>query len=65
MLLTSATLLPTGRQRRQTECKNLAMTAVPEDFVQGLEGVVAFTEIAEPDKDGGALRYAVSTSKIW
>src|SRR6059058_5473209 len=34
------------------------MTAVPEDFVQGLEGVVAFTtEIAEPDKDGGALRY--------
>jgi len=58
MLLTSATLLPTGRQRRQTECKNLAMTAVPEDFVQGLEGVVAFTtEIAEPDKEGGALRY--------
>ena len=34
------------------------MTAVPEDFVAGLEGVVAFTtEIAEPDKDGGALRY--------
>jgi citrate synthase len=29
-----------------------------EDFVPGLEGVVAFTtEIAEPDKDGGALRY--------
>ncbi|HEY3868042.1 MAG TPA: citrate synthase 2 [Actinocrinis sp.] len=28
------------------------------DFVPGLEGVVAFeTEIAEPDKDGGALRY--------
>src|ERR1700688_2115715 len=34
------------------------MTAVPENFVAGLEGVVAFTtEIAEPDKDGGALRY--------
>ena len=34
------------------------MTAVPEDFVEGLQGVVAFTtEIAEPDKDGGALRY--------
>ncbi|WNG92149.1 citrate synthase 2 [Mycobacterium sp. ITM-2016-00318] len=34
------------------------MTAVPEDFVPGLEGVVAFTtEIAEPDKDGGSLRY--------
>uniref|UniRef100_UPI00263BD6EA citrate/2-methylcitrate synthase n=3 Tax=Rhodococcus erythropolis group TaxID=2840174 RepID=UPI00263BD6EA len=28
------------------------------DFVSGLEGVVAFTsDIAEPDKDGGALRY--------
>ena len=27
-------------------------------FVPGLEGVVAFrTEIAEPDRDGGALRY--------
>lgn len=34
------------------------MTAGPKDFVPGLEGVVAFeTEIAEPDKDGGALRY--------
>jgi citrate synthase len=34
------------------------MIAVPENFVSGLEGVVAFTtEIAEPDKDGGALRY--------
>ena len=28
------------------------------DFTPGLEGVIAFeTEIAEPDKDGGALRY--------
>ena len=28
------------------------------EFVPGLEGVVAFeTEIAEPDKEGGALRY--------
>jgi citrate synthase len=34
------------------------MPGVPDDFVAGLEGVVAFTtEIAEPDKDGGALRY--------
>jgi citrate synthase len=34
------------------------MTALPEGVVPGLEGVVAFTtEIAEPDKDGGALRY--------
>lgn len=32
--------------------------AVPDNFVAGLEGTVAFTtEIAEPDKDGGALRY--------
>ncbi|WP_238421151.1 citrate synthase 2 [Gordonia sp. 'Campus'] len=31
---------------------------VPEDFVTGLEGVVAFTtDIAEPDKNGGNLRY--------
>jgi citrate synthase len=29
-----------------------------DDFIPGLEGVVAFeTTIAEPDKDGGALRY--------
>jgi citrate synthase len=29
-----------------------------DDFKPGLEGVLAFeTEIAEPDKDGGALRY--------
>jgi citrate synthase len=34
------------------------MTVVSKDFVPGLAGVVAFeTEIAEPDKDGGALRY--------
>ncbi|MCW4356004.1 citrate synthase 2 [Hoyosella sp. YIM 151337] len=31
---------------------------IPEGFSPGLEGVLAFTtEIAEPDKDGGALRY--------
>ncbi|MFZ5851643.1 MAG: citrate synthase 2 [Actinomycetota bacterium] len=31
---------------------------VPTAFTPGLEGVVAFeTEIAEPDKEGGALRY--------
>lgn len=34
------------------------MTVLPDGFVAGLEGVVAFTtEIAEPDRDGGALRY--------
>jgi len=32
--------------------------ATPESFRPGLEGVIAFrTEIAEPDRDGGALRY--------
>jgi citrate synthase len=31
---------------------------VSADVQSGLEGVVAFaTEIAEPDRDGGALRY--------
>jgi citrate synthase len=31
---------------------------MPEDFKPGLEGVIAFeTDIAEPDKDGGSLRY--------
>ena len=35
------------------------LSSLPNDFVRGpREGVVAFTtEIAEPDKDGGALRY--------
>ncbi|OLT43860.1 citrate synthase [Saccharomonospora sp. CUA-673] len=32
--------------------------SLDDGFVPGLEGVVAFhTEIAEPDKDGGSLRY--------
>jgi citrate synthase len=35
-----------------------APNGVPADFAPGLTGVVAFTtEIAEPDRDGGALRY--------
>jgi citrate synthase len=35
-----------------------APNGVPDDFAPGLSGVVAFTtEIAEPDRDGGALRY--------
>jgi citrate synthase len=34
------------------------MSATVEGVQSGLEGVVAFaTEIAEPDKEGGALRY--------
>ena len=56
---TNATgLLPAGSVGAEARCENFPMTAVPENFVAGLEGVVAFTtEIAEPDKDGGALRY--------
>ncbi len=53
-------------------CKNLFMP----DFVPGLEGVIAFeTEIAEPDREGSALRYrgvdieelvgAVPYEKVW
>src|SRR6059036_1709074 len=34
------------------------MAVMADDYSPGLEGVIAFeTEIAEPDKDGGALRY--------
>ncbi|MBJ7332658.1 MAG: citrate synthase, partial [Solirubrobacteraceae bacterium] len=34
------------------------MSTVETEVKSGLEGVVAFaSEIAEPDKDGGALRY--------
>jgi len=33
-------------------------SAAQSEFRPGLEGVVAFrTEIAEPDRDGGVLRY--------
>jgi citrate synthase len=36
----------------------VSQTISPEDVRPGLEGVVAFaTEIAEPDREGGALRY--------
>jgi citrate synthase len=34
------------------------VTSTTDSFVPGLEGVVAFeTTIAEPDRDGGSLRY--------
>jgi citrate synthase len=43
---------PDGTAGRQEEESQMS------DFTPGLEGVVAFeTEIAEPDKEGGALRY--------
>lgn len=38
--------------------KAAASKGIPHDFVPGLDGVTAFTtDIAEPDRDGGALRY--------
>jgi citrate synthase len=42
----------------QTEQSTADKKAAGSSFVPGLEGVIAFeTEIAEPDRDGGALRY--------
>ena len=42
--------IPTGKNREKE--------SLMSDFKPGLEGVVAFeTEIAEPDKEGGSLRY--------
>src|SRR6266567_3371007 len=39
-------------------CTVRAVSATTSDFRPGLEGVIAFeTEIAEPDKEGGSLRY--------
>src|SRR5215203_3446663 len=52
-----------GRQTRAHVCARTdparrGACEMADDFVPGLEGVIAFeTEIAEPDKDGGALRY--------
>ncbi len=41
-----------------TQATGTAQPGVPEGFVEGLEGVTAFTtQIAEPDKAGGNLRY--------
>ena len=41
-----------------TEPNDAATTAEVPGFVSGLEGVVAFeSAIAEPDKNGGSLRY--------
>jgi citrate synthase len=63
---------PIGYRPRRTEPER----SVVSDFKPGLEGVVAFeTEIAEPDRDGGALRYrgvdiedlvgVVTFEKVW
>src|SRR5204862_6605627 len=46
----------TGTGRTPSSVRSAPMSTT--DFRPGLEGVIAFeTEIAEPDKDGGALRY--------
>src|SRR5271156_5175868 len=42
----------------QARPRRSASVLVVEDFQPGLEGVIAFeTEIAEPDREGSALRY--------
>src|SRR6476661_2002973 len=52
---------PAGRNIRSTSSMRRAdpnLLSMSNDVQSGLEGVVAFaTEIAEPDKEGGALRY--------
>src|SRR3954447_2108264 len=48
----------TRRPRRGMSAQTHNTGAGMSDFKPGLEGVIAFeTEIAEPDKEGGALRY--------
>lgn len=60
--------LPTGSNGRSSWCENLLMTDasnIPDGFVAGLEGVVAFTtQIAEPDKDGGACVIAADVEEL-
>jgi len=47
----------TVKHRAQKASAMSAVQSAPE-VQSGLEGVIAFaTEIAEPDKEGGALRY--------
>src|SRR6476620_420829 len=47
-----------GRLLRRPRPARRGACEMADDFVPGLEGIIAFeTEIAEPDKDGGALRY--------
>src|SRR5579875_3044123 len=53
-LSTCASLL----RARIPRARRGACEMADDDFKPGLEGVIAFeTTIAEPDKDGGALRY--------
>ncbi|WP_282771738.1 citrate synthase 2 [Saccharomonospora viridis] len=48
----------TSTTNRQTAAQEAQGPEPDDGFRPGLEGVVAFrTEIAEPDRDGGALRY--------
>src|SRR5215217_490727 len=49
---------PTSPTPSQTASAVTTPPPAPAGFSPGLEGVIAFqTEIAEPDRDGGALRY--------
>src|SRR3954470_2470325 len=53
----STSSLPSGKMKHLRFTRGSQEVSV-SDFKPGLEGVIAFeTEIAEPDKDGGSLRY--------
>src|SRR3954451_14002368 len=53
----STSSLPSGKMKHLRFTRGSQEVSV-SDFKPGLEGVIAFeTEIAEPDKAGGALRY--------
>gem|GEM_PF-791123 len=52
------TVRPSGPLTGHEGWEKRHMSALPHGFGPGLEGVVAFTtEMAEPDRGGGALRY--------
>src|ERR1700688_1117307 len=59
MVLNGATAGPSARRTAPGARRPRGREDTPmSDFTPGLEGVVAFeTEIAEPDKEGGSLRY--------
>src|ERR1700719_1228608 len=59
MVLNGANARPSARREAPGAQRPRGREEAPmSDFKPGLEGVIAFeTEIAEPDKEGGALRY--------
>src|SRR6202166_5473505 len=59
MVLNGANARPSARREAPGAQRPRGREEAPmSDFKPGLEGVVAFeTEIAEPDREGGSLRY--------